>query len=556
MLGGSCNQCCTPPPCDAVRSDMLVVSGTASLAEANGLPLIRSTEECLVVTTPGQWRNAAGDYLADEELPGQLRVWMAGTLPGKTGSTNHYFIPEFTHSALLWCDAEGQNQAATVRLRVEHEGPDLFNLTAAYTGAPENDALFTSGLPSHALSNSVFSGDLIFLRGRYKALQIYAELLDGSGVVLQSVRMATPTFGRGIADNNMSLLAIGLALHAHITEGMLHCWAALVDQFAFANLSSGSTIITQERIVNAWHIFDPVSIEANYQQVAFSVSGTTEPVLSDAVVARYPLNDFIVPCATESKDGLCTSTNARLRPWAAEPCTRMIKSGRVRGQRCGGVRDSFVLTIPGTATERATNWNGSGFEEIFPFAQILEGSYELTGYAENGDSLADGLFWYSQDNVDISFSGLNCSPPFCQQYTLTRIEMSAVAHAGPQRLALNGSGVTTPSTILGGYCTNWTAQVWYMISLLIRSDTLAPNRSAYQRYSTIFRLPNIMNNVVPESFLAGDAVALQTGTAFVGGTLTPTHVAEWWWGLPEVSLGNIFTNTTTFTGTLPTIQLV
>lgn len=549
MLGGSCSPCCTPAPCAALRSDMLVVSGTASLAEANGLPLIRSIAECLVVTTPGQWRNSANEYFSDEELPGQLRVWMAGTLPAKTGSTNHYVIPEFTHSALLWCDANGQNQAATVRLRVEHEGPDLFNLQGAYAGPPENDSLFTTGLPSHALTNSVFSGGGT-LRGRYKALRIYAELLNGSGAVLQSVRMATPTLGRGGSDNNVSLLAIGLAVHAHINEGLLHCWVAIVEDFVFSYLPNSPTIIPQESGVNAWHIFDPVPLDVTHKQIAFLVSDTPEPVLSDAVVARYPLNDFIVPCAPESKDGLCTSTNARLRPWAAEPCTRMLKSSRVRGQRCGGVRDSLALTIPGTATESAL-----GFSASMVFAQILQGSYELTGYAENGDLLADGLFWHSQDDVDLSFTaglaGFNLV-----NLTLTRIEISAAAHAGPLRLALTGSGVTNPSNLLLGYCTNWTGHLWYMISLLIRNDDVAPSRNAYLRYSTVFRLASIMQNVVPESFLAGDAVALQTGTQVIGGTLTPTHVAQWWMGLPEVSLGNALTNTTTFTGTLPTIQLV
>lgn len=555
MLGGSCTPCCTPN-CEAFRSDMRVVSGTASLAEADGLPLVRSTEQCLVVTTPGQWKNAANEYFPDEELPGQLRVWMTGTLPEKTGATNHYVIPEFTHSALLWCDADGQNQAATVRLRVEHEGPDLFNTEAgAYVGPPENDALFTSGLPSHALTNSSFSGfpSLVF-QGRYKALLVYAELLDGSGAVLQSVRMATPANNRSMT---VSPLKIGFVVHAHISEGLLHCWVTIVDDFVFSYLPNSPTIIPQERDVNAWHIFDPVPLEATHQQIAFLVSDTPEPVLSDAVVARYPLNDFIVPCAPESKDGLCTSTNARLRPWAAEPCTRMLKSSRVRGQRCGGVRDSLVLTIPGTAIEN--NIPVPGFREVFPFAQILQGSYELTGYAENGDPLADGLFWYSQDDVDISFSGLNPIgtglPNVFQQFTLTRIEMSAVAHAGPLRLALTGSGVTTPEFIVQGYCTNWTAEVWYMISLLIRRDN-SNQREDYQRYSTVCRANSGASGIgaLPESFLTGEAVSLQTGTQFIGGTLTPTHLAEWYWGLPEDR--NTRTNTTTFTGTLPTIQLV
>lgn len=552
MLGGSCSQCCTQN-CEAVRSDMRVVSGTASLTEAAGLTIIRSTAECLVVTTPGQWRNAANEYLQDEELPGQLRVWMAATLPEKPlpWNTIYYAIPEFTHSALLWCDADGQNQAATVRLRVEHEGPDLiaragdFSLfQGAYTGQPENDVLFTSGMPSHSLTTSARSAGQ-FVAGPYKALKIYADLLDGSGAVLESVRMVTPTSTGG-----GRFVSIGLAIHAHISEGVLHCWAAIVDSFAFGYSSIG-TISQQSQNVNSWHIFNPVPLEASHQQVAFSVLGTTEPVASDAVVARYPLNAFIAPCAPESKDGLCTSTNARLRPWAAEPCTRMIKSSRVRGQRCGGTRDSLLLTIPGTATEDIVRL----FDTPVNFAQMLQGSYELVGYSQDGNVLADGAFWYSQDNVNVSVTagipGFNLT-----NLTLTRIEISAVAHGGPRALALAGSGVTTPINFLVDVCTNWTAELWYMISLLIRNDSTLPRRDAYRRYTTVFRLENIVNNVLPESFLAGEAVPLQTGTQFVAGTLVPTHVASWWWGLPQDSPFNVATNKTTFAGSLPTIQLV
>lgn len=553
MLGSQCSPCCTQN-CEAVRSDMRVVSGTALLSEVAGLSIIRSTAECLVVTTPGQWRNAANEYLQDEELPGQLRVWMSATLPEKPlpWNTIYYALPEFTHSALLWCDADGRNEAATVRLRVEHEGPDLipragdFSLfSGAYTGPSENDVLFTAGLPSHSLTTSARSAGQ-FVAGPLKALKVYAELLDASGAVLESVRMVTPTSKLGVH----ILASIGLAIHAHISEGVLHCWAAIVDNSAVEYSNAGTPVFFPQ-LVNSWHVFNPVPLVASHQQVAFSVLGTTEPVASDAVVARYPLNAFIVPCAPESKDGLCTSTNARLRPWAAEPCTRMIKSSRVRGQRCGGTRDSLVLTIPGTATENIVRF----FDAPVNFAEMLQGSYELVGYSQDGSILADGLFWYSQDDVNVSVTagipGFNLT-----NLTLTRIEISAVAHGGPRTLELAGSGVTTPNNFLAGVCTNWTAEFWYMISLLIRNDTRLPSRDAYRRYTTLFRLENIVLNVLPERFLAGEAVPLQTGTQIVAGTSVPTHVASWWWGLPQDSPFNVVTNRTTFTGVLPTIQLV
>jgi hypothetical protein len=548
MLGASCSPCCIQD-CNAVWPSMQAVSGSVTLltidSNVGAGSVVRSTEPFVVVTQPGQWRSAPSQYILDEELPGQIRVWIAGTVPAPSVG---WAVPEFQQQALLWCNEQGQESAAVVRLRVAHEANELFRqdpFGGAYQGTVDQDDLYTQGLSTHAVTPYLLNSRQPPAGGfgvtKHKAIRIYIELLDGSGQVLQSRRVVTTPYPSSFV-TPQNTLQLGLSIHAHVTDGMLHCWVALVDGFVFAlqPVFFGNVFFNAPR-VGSWHIFDPVPVTVTHSQAGVSMFGTTDPVLSDSIVTRYPLNEFIVPCIPENKELLCTADNARVRPWATEPCTRMLRTSRVRGSRCGQNHNSLLLTIPGVAIEEQLPAPFTA--QVYPFAEFLNGTYELGGFSDDEEPLADGVFWFSQDNIDLTLDGVNGG-----RFTLTRLEISAALYAASFQLALPGSGVPgnwqTPPPQES--CNEWPAYSWFTISVLIQKENPTQRRD-YTRFST-----NIFK-ILPESILSGSPVTITTGTQTVSGQLQPVHVMNWFFGLTPV---NTFYGTTTFINEFPTLQLI
>lgn len=404
--------------------------------------------------------------------------------PGDTTSPRFWWKP-VTVSTLAWCDANGENKLAELRIRVEVGQAHEFDSNARpATG---------SGYGSHTMTHRDDAGNLGSIayppNTELAEVRLYAEVLVDNAVQ-QSYRLINipevetlphrfANAGGGGAVNYLSV-EWRFALH----DGKLYA-------SVYANAGMGLGPDRDSYVAFPAAVFSPQSVGVPaHNRMAVSRSSQ---VLTEVVAYHYAKRRSIFksPCIPDDTSPYCGQGELAEKrqewPWRWDgECTVWEFCNNIIGSRHNSAKTGLSLTIPQSSS-------GAGpfllVDNLFAAAvsSLLSGTYELTQY-QGSDPLANSAFWFA-DQPDSAFTAELSGVQYT--FRLKAIEISAV-------LDFNSVPINTAPC---------SANAWTPTARLLVSWAVENPAALHNAYGQFARYTHRIAAPVNVSFLEGNSVS-------------------------------------------------
>lgn len=389
------------------------------------------------------------DYWSERSLQADVSVSCVARPAGNTAASPYWFQP-ITVDSLVWCDHNGQNEAARLRLRVEYG--QVWNLGYG-------DGASSQPLATHVVScRSDGGGGDFALRFGYPPsvpdaveLLIYLECVKADGTVSQSCQITRlpPVYLAGaMRGDALTFTTLSVRWDVALVDDQMYVSAYIAKNAP--GLYSAAYADQSETLAFPHHTFQPEPIAggAQYNRHATKTfqQSSLATVSSQWVAKRKAIAKS--PCVPANVSPYCAEgeheADQASWPWKhAGDCTSWRRTGGIIGAPCSSQKTALQLTIP-----RADPDWGIGPKA---FGMLVDGQYELTAARPAGSGqLANSLFWFSGSPSKSWTGGMT--------YTLQAIEISAA-------LTLNAPGVQ--SSRAPCVDADWTAQVLFVVSCVI-----------------------------------------------------------------------------------------
>lgn len=375
--------------------------------------------------------------------------------PANDASANRFWYKPLTVDALLWCDANGQNELARLRLR-SAIGP-THTITSGGVAGTDPLTTHTISLRDDWANGIGDSGGEI----EFAEVLLFLELVVG-GSTVQSHRIANVYDSPELP--HFSLSATG-------PQGLAVQWLVGYRDgtiYAAARFGNGpgyfSAVDDSLWLAYPLHIFTPYSVSGIPQHNRMAVSRTAEP-LAEVRAQHYARRDVRIktPCVPEDVAPYCGNgelvDNKNAWPWRG-PCVLWDRNENIIGARCGSTTTALELTIP--EPDLPAGWLAD--DEQYIYARLLAGTYELTA-EQGGQEIVPSSFWFSDAPGKSISRGATYElepgwfvswPGGAKTFTLQAIELSAVMEfdSVPRDTAPCNSG-------------SWSPVVHFMLSFVV-----------------------------------------------------------------------------------------
>ncbi len=421
------------------------------------------------------------DYWAERNHHIDLEVSCSARPSGDTTSSPYWFQP-VTVDTLLWCDASGQNEAGRLRLRVEHGSiiglgypQSLFSANGVPIAASDADQ---QSLATHTVSSRSDGGfgenALLFYYPPSTAdvveLLIFLEFVTASGSVSQSVQLT-----RAYSPHAWTFRKLFVTWNAWLQNDTIYASANVVGGNGNPNFPSPDTSLAFPQ-----HVFSQEQITEGVRHNRMATYSQPNSLI-DITAFHYAKRQSSVktPCIPSDVSPYCEGGDFANKPTAwpwknVGDCTAWKRPNQMIGAPCSSTKTGIRLTIPLPNVSAGP----------MGFGNLIDGTYELTSNAPSGNgSLANSLFWFSDDSSGKSFTNENQ-----RTFTLKAIEISAVVSCNSLT-----AQVKAPCNDA-----DWQATVSFLLSVVIHdSDPLE-----YSVETT--RVSYVFNTAGGIGFLNGD----------------------------------------------------
>lgn len=481
-------QCCG---CVPQFVSWAVTEQPAEYTTVEGFEAIRLTGVGAAAVTT----NPTGEYLFRPDEFGRMQTgrlfeisWTIGSnvIASVFGSGNIYRFPETSFELDLYCNAAGNEKAATVRVTLHVGGP--FGVTQYQ--AP----------PLHYL-NWQFASYTSPIT--YEEFWYTVELLDKDGQVVDSATFVNflDSYLDGVSGvGRIASQFLGGGITAAVREA--EDGTKTLDVF----VSVGEDL---PHIFDALVLDETLAIDGDHLRLHARATNVTTPLVLQAfnTISRPPsvacLPDDVAPYCDPEEEGYVAETVSF--PWAknfgpnASRCTHWVKNSRVTHALCSLDPQAIALSIdPGP--------------NDFPIWQMISGNYELA--LQRGEAgaevLADNTFWLDA-NKSVSMSGPDLGFQSNASYSLTGLTLAASVRTrtrvGARELAQFAEWRRPCDT---DAATRW--PVWLVVHIL-----------AYMTYSDSDPEPGYSG---PLSVYTRLNLPIESSMSFLRGESCPAHIPQ------------------------------
>lgn len=407
------------------------------------------------------------DYWAERHHEVVVEVTCSARPAGDTTSSPYLFKP-VTVDALLWCDNNAQNEAARLRLRVEHGG----------VRSLENGTASTAELTTHAVS----CRDNVSLLSSPKdvvELRVFLEYVTSSGLVSQSVQV------NPIYSNNVKTFSrLSLKWDVWYLDDKIYAAAFITAAIPSWNYSATSLSFPQ-------HIFTVETPASPIQNNRFAVHSA--PVSLVAVSSLHYAKRAVIqrqPCIPSDTTPYCQGGELSQEPskWPFKhsgDCTAWNRATKVIGAPCSSNRTGLRLTIPVAVPE----W-GVG---PYGFGMLIDDTYELANAG-----LANSLFWFN-DEPNKTWTKTLADNVTQQTFTLKTIEISATVSCNAATAEIKAPCVDS----------DWPATISFFLSTVIEVAEKEGEGISEGDAAGTYRVSYAFSAVGGVNFLNGSQVAFR-----------------------------------------------